>query len=81
MCSNPSISTVGFIHLRPVGVPSPRYSCIWPWPEKMVHWIQNQGNCTNSVLCVNQSIGLNDGKFISGLQISKYQWVIFFEPW
>lgn len=81
MCSSPSISTARFIHLRSVGAPSPRCSCILPWPEEMVHWIQYQGNCMNSVVCVTQNIGLNDGKVISDLQISKFQRMTFFESW
>lgn len=31
----------------------------------------------NSVVCETQNIGLNDGKFISDPQSSKFQWVIF----
>lgn len=35
----------------------------------------------NSVVCVTQNIGLNDGKVISDLQISKFQRMTFFESW
>lgn len=80
MCSSASITPVRCTHRGPrgaVGAPCLCYSCIWPWPEKRLHWIQYRGNRVNSMVCGTQSVRLNDGKVITGLQISKFQWVSF----